>query len=93
VLPGALELAAEFLPCGGRANARHFTGVTVEKDVVPERHLLCLDPQTSGGLLLVVDPASAAAAASYLVNSAAGGWVVGHVEAPGPAGAAAVRVL
>ena len=92
VLPGALELAAEFLPCGGRANARHFTGVAVGKDVAPERHLLCLDPQTSGGLLLAVDPAVAAPVMAHLARTASGGWVVGSVEAPGAAGGAPVRI-
>jgi selenide,water dikinase len=66
VLPGALELAKEFLPCGGRANARHFRGVSVADGVAPERHLLCLDPQTSGGLLLAIDPDAAGDALARL---------------------------
>ena len=57
VLDGALELAALFLPCGGRDNQHHFNQrVVVGADVTLERHLLCLDPQTSGGLLLSVAP-------------------------------------
>jgi selenide, water dikinase len=54
VLPGVERLAAEFLPCGGRANLKHFKHLKVAANVRPERHLVCLDPQTSGGLLLSV---------------------------------------
>jgi hypothetical protein len=56
---GALELAKEFLPCGGRANARHFRGVGVADGVAPERHLFCLDSQTSRRLLLAIGPDAA----------------------------------
>lgn len=56
VLPGALELAREFLPCGGRANLRAFTGFSPSDSVSTERQMICLDPQTSGGLLLAVRP-------------------------------------
>ena len=33
VLPGAVELVMEFLPCGGRANRRHFGAIRVDDDV------------------------------------------------------------
>lgn len=56
VLPGALELSHEFLPCGGGANMKFFSGFSANSTVPPERQLLCLDPQTSGGLLLAVRP-------------------------------------
>ena len=56
VLPGALDLAREFLPCGGRANLRAFTGFSPAAGVAIEQQLMCLDPQTSGGLLLAVGP-------------------------------------
>jgi selenide,water dikinase len=49
-LPGALALAQEYLPCGGRANLKFFTGFVTEDTVSPEWHLICQDPQTSGGL-------------------------------------------
>jgi selenide,water dikinase len=92
VLPGALELAAEFLPCGGRANARHFKGLEVGQGVAAERHMLCLDPQTSGGLLLAVDPAAARDVIDVLGRSNAGGWVIGSIAASGGAGAPLVRI-
>ncbi len=56
VLNGALDLAREYLPCGGRANLKFFGGFTAAPDVPVERHLLCLDPQTSGGLLIAIRP-------------------------------------
>jgi selenide,water dikinase len=81
VLPGALDLADEFLPCGGRANGRHFRAMDVASGVAPERHLVTLDPQTSGGLLLTVDPA-----AVDRLRAALDGWAlvaepIGRVEA------------
>ena len=80
-LAGALVLANEFLPCGGRANLRHFTGMEVGPDVQPERHLLCLDPQTSGGLLLAVDTRVAEDIAGELAAAGVGATVVGRVDA------------
>jgi selenide,water dikinase len=55
-LPGALDLAREYLPCGGRANLKFFSGFLAEPSVPLEQQLLCLDPQTSGGLLIAVRP-------------------------------------
>jgi selenide,water dikinase len=54
VLPGAIELAVQNLPCGGRSNQRHYDRLAVEPGVRPELFLVCCDPQTSGGLLFVV---------------------------------------
>jgi selenide,water dikinase len=79
VLPGALELAKEFLPCGGRANAKHFTSLHVGDGVAPERHLICLDPQTSGGLLIAVDPAAAEDAIVRLDAAGRPAWRIGRV--------------
>jgi selenide,water dikinase len=79
-LAGALDLVAEFLPCGGRANARHFKGLAVADGVRSDRHMLCLDPQTSGGLLLAIDPAHAGAALDHLPQA----WRVGEVLGGGP---------
>ncbi len=59
LLPGAAELAAQNLPCGGRSNQRHFDRLVSGPDVPPERFLLCCDPQTSGGLLFTVSAAQA----------------------------------
>jgi selenide,water dikinase len=89
VLPGALELSAEYLPCGGRANKRHFQSLVVADSVPPERHLIALDPQTSGGLLLAVAPGEARRTIALLASHGGGGWggwAVGGVEPADPAG-------
>ena len=92
VLPGALGLVAEFLPCGGRANSRHFTALEVRAGVQADRHMLCLDPQTSGGLLIAVD----AGIADRLVEDLAGlgrtGWLIGEMTPP-DAGGTRVRIV
>jgi selenide,water dikinase len=92
-LPGALALAHEYLPCGGRANLRHFTGFSVGAGVSPESHLLCLDPQTSGGLLLAVRPGEAADAVRALTAAGAGAWTIGRVAARNGDSAPLVRLL
>ena len=79
VLPGALELAKEFLPCGGRANARHFQSIDVAGGVAPDRHLICLDPQTSGGLLLAIAPDRADEAVARLDGKGRPVWRIGTV--------------
>lgn len=79
ILPRAEALVGEFLPCGGRANRRHFTALEVDEGVAPERHLLCLDPQTSGGLLLAVDPDMAGEIQGRLTNQGVGAWRIGTV--------------
>jgi selenide,water dikinase len=79
-LPGALGFAREFLPCGGRANARHFGAFAVDAGVPEEVRLLCLDPQTAGGLLLAVGPGSAAAFLSDTAREGGEAWAVGRVE-------------
>ena len=86
--PAYLELAREFLPCGGRANARHFQSIDVASSVASERHLVCLDPQTSGGLLLAVDLDAADDISARLDAAGRPGWRIGTVVA----GSAAARV-
>ncbi len=85
VLPLAEDLAQEFLPCGGRANRRHFTALGVDDDVPMTRHLLALDPQTSGGLLMAVSPDSATEVLR-LLTSRGGGWAIGRVAGRDDAG-------
>jgi selenide,water dikinase len=79
-LPGARRLAAEHLPCGGRANARHFKHLAVDASVDPELHLLCLDPQTSGGLLLGLDPGHTVEFLERLAAAGGEGWRIGCVR-------------
>jgi selenide,water dikinase len=80
VLPGVLRLAAEFLPCGGRANLKHFRGFRSESTAAPELHLVCLDPQTSGGLLLSMDSGVAGEFVGRLTDDGASAAIVGEVE-------------
>jgi selenide,water dikinase len=81
LLPGAEALAAENLPCGGRANQRHFRSMDVAETVPPAVHLLCLDPQTSGGLLLSVHPEHVDGFVSRLTASGVPARAVGRVAA------------
>ncbi|WP_409186259.1 selenide, water dikinase SelD [Amycolatopsis sp. VS8301801F10] len=65
LLPGALELAARFVPGGTRANTAYLAPtVDVDSDVPHDLAVLLHDAQTSGGLLLAVpdDPAKLIAA-------------------------------
>lgn len=79
VLPGAARLAAENLPCGGRANARHFKNLAVRPGVDPALHLLCLDPQTSGGILASVDSHRSQEFLDRLSTAGGKGWRIGRV--------------
>jgi selenide,water dikinase len=86
VLPGALELVREFLPCGGRANKRHFKQLEGTEAVSLERYMLCLDPQTSGGLLFSVNRQNSTEVLGHLANEGVDARIVGHVEAPASTG-------
>jgi selenophosphate synthase len=59
--------------------------------VAVERHLVCLDPQTSGGLLFAVSEAGHGLFASRLAESGIGATAIGRVENR-PATGAAVRL-
>jgi selenide,water dikinase len=80
VLPGSLRLAAEYLPCGGRSNLKHFKAFQAEATVEPALHLICLDPQTSGGLLFSVDQDAAAHFIGRLTDVGVRAQAVGRVE-------------
>jgi selenide,water dikinase len=92
-LPGALDLAREFLPCGGRANLKFFQRFAAGPDVPMERHLLCLDPQTSGGLLIAVRPDAATGILESLSFAGVTAALIGTVEPGVEAGAPLVRLL
>lgn len=91
-LPGAMELAAQNLPCGGRSNLRHFRSVFIEPGVRPEVSLLAMDPQTSGGLLFSVDAQAADHFLNQLVAAGVPAAIVGNVRARESDGAL-VRLL
>jgi selenide,water dikinase len=81
VLPGAMELAAQNLPCGGRSNIRHFSKVLVDPDARPEVTLLAMDPQTSGGLLFSVEAPAADGFLKQLISAGVPAELVGRVRA------------
>jgi len=92
LLPGAEDLVAEFLPCGGRANVRHFRSLEVDPGVSQARHMLCLDPQTSGGLLLAVPPDLAGAVADAIRRGGDLAVVIGQVTQRNGADGPSVRL-
>ena len=81
VLPGAKALAQKFLPCGGRANLKFYTGFVPASTVAPEWHFICQDPQTSGGLLMALRPSIAADFVRQLAAQGVTAAVIGQVTA------------
>ena len=81
MLPGAMELAAQNLPCGGRSNLRHFSKIIVDPGVQPEVTLLAMDPQTSGGLLFSVGAQAADGFLNQLTSAGVPATIVGRVQA------------
>jgi selenide,water dikinase len=81
LLPGALELAAQHTPGGGRTNREYFGhSADIVRHLKDDRLQLLFDPQTSGGLLFAVPDGSAAAGLDALRAAGAEGWLVGSVE-------------
>jgi selenide,water dikinase len=76
---GAVAAAERGVRTGGDARNRDYVAGRLDSATSPAVEALCLDPQTSGGLLAAVDPAAVPA----LVN--AGFWSVGTIEAGEPA--------
>jgi selenide,water dikinase len=89
VIAGALDLVTEFLPCGGRANMRHFRALEVSDHVPAARHLIAIDPQTSGGLLMAVEPGLEAGLMELLAGLGSTVAAVGRVD---PADSRGIRV-
>ncbi len=77
--PGALEAAERGVRTGGDARNREYVTGHLDSSAPSAVEALCLDPQTSGGLLACVDPSVAEAV------RAAGFWTVGTIEAGEPA--------
>jgi selenide,water dikinase len=77
--PGAMAAAERGVRTGGDARNRDYVAGRLDSTTSPALEALCLDPQTSGGLLAAVDPDAVPA----LVG--AGFWSVGTVEAGEPA--------
>ncbi|MEI6495697.1 MAG: selenide, water dikinase SelD [Actinomycetota bacterium] len=75
--PGAREAAERGVRTGGDPRNRDYVAEHLHSTAQPGDEALCMDPQTSGGLLAAVDPAAAS-------DLGAGWWRVGEV-ATGPA--------
>ncbi|MFN8020489.1 MAG: selenide, water dikinase SelD [Acidimicrobiales bacterium] len=80
--PGAREAAERGVRTGGDRRNRDYVEGHLQSTATDVGEALCMDPQTSGGLLAAVDPA----AATQLLSGASGiaWWRVGEV-AEGPA--------
>ena len=90
ILDGALDLAAENSPGGGRTNQEYFgAGVSFAPGVDERRRLVAFDPQTSGGLLIAVSPAELPRLLGYLAESSVPAQVIGTVST---ADASGVRI-
>lgn len=85
-LPGALALALDHTPGGGRTNRRYFESRVSGLDAVHSSvAALLFDPQTSGGLLAAVDPAVAASMVERLLAAGVPAVQIGEVAAsPSP---------
>lgn len=75
--PGAREAAQRGVRTGGDPRNREYVAGHVESTASAAGEALCMDPQTSGGLLAAVDP-------SVVAHLSARWWRVGEVAA-GPA--------
>ncbi len=75
--PGAREAAARGVRTGGDPRNREYVTAHLTSTATPEGEALCMDPQTSGGLLAAVSPRAVDGLSSMW-------WTVGEVAA-GPA--------
>ena len=87
VLPHALSLAARgVVPGGTQRNLEAASDVEWADDLAPQEQLLCVDAQTSGGLLLAVPPENEGALLEALREAATPAAAVVGRLVPGPAG-------
>jgi len=83
LIPGALELADEFIPGGTAMNYKYAKEFTDFGPATPQQKMLLCDAQTSGGLLVACPPDEAE---SYLNAVAAAGCnatIIGALTEPG----------
>ena len=73
--PGAREAAARGVRTGGDPRNREYVAAHLRSTADPAGEALCMDPQTSGGLLAAVEPAAAAGLSAmwYRVGSVVAG--------------------
>jgi selenide,water dikinase len=81
LLPGALELAGEHIPGGGKRNREFFgPSVRISDEVADEITTIMFDPQTSGGLLIALAEDEAQTLLADLQNSGnTEAAIIGHV--------------
>ncbi len=76
--PGALAAAERGVRTGGDPRNRDYVAGHLHSSASTAGEALCMDPQTSGGLLVAIDPAAAASLSDMW-------WRVGEVAAGDPA--------
>ena len=76
--PGALEAAERGIRTGGDPRNREYVAKNLRSTASAAGEALCMDPQTSGGLLAAIDPAAASSLSDMW-------WRVGEVVAGDPA--------
>jgi len=76
--PGAMEAAASGVRTGGDPRNRDYVVGHLQSTAGAAAEALCMDPQTSGGLLAAIDPAALSSLSDMW-------WRVGTVEAGDPA--------
>jgi selenide, water dikinase len=87
MLEGAIGLALENVPGGGRTNETYFGGRTELGGSVSEPvRRVVFDPQTSGGLLLTVDSAATGHVLGRLAEAEVSAAAIGRVERLEPGG-------
>ncbi len=79
--PGAREAADRGVRTGGDPRNREYVADHLESSAMAGGEALCMDPQTSGGLLAALEPAAAAELAAI---PGGGWWRVGQVVDGGP---------
>jgi selenide,water dikinase len=72
--PGAREAAARGVRTGGDSRNRDYVAAHLDSTADAAGEALCMDPQTSGGLLAAIDPSVVGALSSRW-------WRVGEVAA------------
>jgi len=76
--PGALEAAERGVRTGGDPRNRDYVAGHLQSTAGATAEALCMDPQTSGGLLAAIDPAAVSSLSDMW-------WRVGEVVAGDPA--------
>ncbi len=75
--PGALAVAARGVRTGGDPRNRDYVAAHLESTAAAGPEALCMDPQTSGGLLAAIDPAAVGSLGAMW-------WTAGVAEAGDP---------